>query len=90
MRTLHISLAANVTNYDLNGWINIESFQLKDQTAGIIIDEKTFKFKPSSHTVLSIDTSVSPFNGYYLRLFVTGDYNFTLTYDLIVVQEIFV
>lgn len=88
IRLLHISLEANVTNYDPNKETAIDSFQLKNQHTEEIIAEKTSDFK-LSYNFLTIDASVSPFHTYYISLRISGDYNFTLTYRLVIIQELF-
>lgn len=88
LRLLHISLEANVTNYDPYGKVTINSFQLKDQHAETTIAEKGWDFKPISYKFLAIDISVSPLHSYYISMNITGTYEFTLKYDLTIVQEL--
>jgi len=88
LRLLHISLEANVTNYDPYRKVTIDSFQLKDQLTETTIAEKDWDFKPISYKFLAIDISVSPLHSYYVSMAISGTYGFTLKYDLTIVQEL--
>jgi len=89
VRLLHISLEANITNYDPNGEVNIEYFRLRDQNLQIDISEKSLSFAPKSYVSFGIDRSVFPVHAYYISLKTAGTYNFMLTYNLTIIQEIF-
>ena len=89
IRLLHISFEANIINYNYSGWVDIKALQLKDQQTQIVVTEKDFRFKQTSYGVLNIDTGVNPTRAFYMSLRADGIYNFTLTYNLTIIQEIF-
>jgi len=88
IRFLRISLEANVTNYKKEEKVEIEYLQLQDQTLRIVISEKNFGFLSTSYAILGIDMNANPIHAYYVSLKAKGTYNFTLTYNLTVVQEV--
>lgn len=87
LRLLHISLEARVTNFGRE-ILDINHLKLTDQTLQRVISEKSVRFA-SNYTFLTIDTSVNPVHTYYISLKATGTYNFTLTYNLMIIQEVF-
>jgi len=88
VRFLHISLEANVTNYENEEIVEIEYLRLEDQTLQILISEKNFRFLSTSYAILGIDMNANPIHSYYVSLKAKGTYNFTLTYNLTIVQEV--
>ncbi len=89
VRLLHISFEANVTNYNKSGWVDINSLQLRDQQTQVIVTERSSRFEPSSYIFLTIDVSANPIRSFYVSIKVIGTYNFRLTYNLTIIQEIF-
>lgn len=89
VRLLHISLEANITNYDSNGRVEIHSFQLKNQLTKATLVEKNIELLSTSYVFLAIDMGVNPIYACYIHLKATGDYNFMLEYELNIIQEIF-
>ena len=89
IRLIHISLEVNVTNHDFEGTVDVDYLRLSDQNLQIDIAEKSLELKSISQNFLTLDISVNPPHYYFIYLKATGTSNFTLAYDLNIIQEIF-
>jgi len=88
MRLLHVSLEAKIVNYDVNGSVSLNLW-LMDQPTNRTVAERILIFG-YDYELLAIDIGASPIQVLYVYLKVKGNYNFTLNYNLTIVQEVLI